>query len=89
MRLRPPAGTVWLMARAVAEIQREIRALSSSDKEEILRALLEEMDGPVDPGVDAVWLKEVQRRTAEVEAGQVRCIPADEVFAKIDTTILK
>jgi hypothetical protein len=40
------------MARAVSEIEREIRALEPDDQEHLLRALLEELDGPPDPGVE-------------------------------------
>jgi Putative addiction module component len=72
------------MARAIAVIEQEIRTLSSSDKEDLLRVLLEELDGPPDANVDAAWLGEAQRRSREIDAGTVQCIPADEVFAKID-----
>ena len=34
------------MARAVSEIETEIRALEPNDQERLLRALLEELDGP-------------------------------------------
>jgi hypothetical protein len=77
------------MARAVADIEQEIRALSASDKEDLLCILLEEMDGPADPDVDAAWLTEVQRRSQEIEAGRVRSVPATEVFAKIDREFRK
>jgi hypothetical protein len=40
------------MARAISEIEREIRALEPDDQEHLLRALLEELDGPPDPGLE-------------------------------------
>jgi putative addiction module component (TIGR02574 family) len=70
------------MARAVSEIEREIRALEPDDQEHLLRALLEELDGPPDPGVERAWLDEAQRRSRELDAGVVETIPAEEVFAK-------
>ena len=75
------------MSRAVSIIQQEIRALSLTDKEALLRTLLEELDGPPDPDVDAAWLAEIQRRSREIDEGSVNCIPADEVFErlKVDT----
>ena len=75
------------MSRAVSIIQQEIRALSLTDKEALLRTLLEELDGPPDPDVDAAWLAEIQRRSREIDEGTVKCIPADEVFErlKVDT----
>jgi len=75
------------MARPLIQIQEEIRALSDSDKESLLRVLLEELDGPPDPGVDAAWLAEAQRRSDEIDEGKVECIPAAEVFAKLRASL--
>ncbi len=71
------------MARTVSEIAREIRGLERDDQEHLLRALLEELDGPPDPNVERAWLEEAQRRSRELDAGTVETIPADEVFAKV------
>jgi hypothetical protein len=71
------------MARAVAEIETEIRGLDQKDKERLLEALLEDLDGPPDAGVDAAWLEEAQRRSRELDAGVVKAIPAKEVFAHV------
>ena len=77
------------MSRAITVIEQEIRALSASDKEELLGILLEELDDPSDGDVEPAWHEEVQRRTREIDSGAVRCIPADEVFARIDDKIKK
>ena len=77
------------MARPVAIIQKEIRSLSVAEKEEVLRTLLEELDGPPDPDVEAAWLEEVERRAAELDAGKVQCIPAEEVFRNLDAQLKK
>jgi putative addiction module component (TIGR02574 family) len=70
------------MVRAVSEIEREIRALGPDDQEHLLRALLEELDGPPDPDVEQAWLEEAQRRSRELDTGVVKPIPAEEVIAK-------
>jgi putative addiction module component (TIGR02574 family) len=70
------------VARAVSEIEREIRALERDDQEYLLRALVEELDGPPDAGVEQAWLEEAQRRSRELDAGTVDAIPAEEVLAK-------
>lgn len=77
------------MARPIAIIQEEIRRLSAAEKEEVLRTLLEELDGPPDPDVKAAWLKEVERRAAEIDSGEVQCIPAEEVFRQLDSLLKK
>jgi putative addiction module component (TIGR02574 family) len=70
------------MARAVAEIEREIRGLKPDEQERLLRALVEELDGPPDAGVEQAWLDEAQRRSRELDSGVLKPIPAEEVLAK-------
>jgi putative addiction module component (TIGR02574 family) len=77
------------MARPVEAIQQEIRSLSDAEKEEILATLLEELDGPPDPDVEAAWTQEIDRRVREIDSGAVKCIPAEEAFAKIDRILGK
>lgn len=68
------------MARAISEIEKEIRSLGRPEQEHLLRALLEELDGPTDPDAEQAWLDEVQRRSTEFDAGLVKSIPAKDVF---------
>jgi putative addiction module component (TIGR02574 family) len=77
------------MARPLAKIQEEIRALSAPEKEALLRLLWEELDGPSDPDVEAAWLQEVRRRGQEIDASQVELVPADQVFRKLGATLKK
>jgi len=77
------------MARSLATLEEEIRELSVSDKETLLRVLWEELDGPADPEVDAEWVREVQRRSREIDVGLVECIPAEEVFSRLEALIKK
>ncbi|HWG68445.1 MAG TPA: addiction module protein [Steroidobacteraceae bacterium] len=76
------------MAREVFEIEQEIRTLPDPEKERLLRALLEELDGPPDTGVVEAWLDEIQRRSRELDAGLVEPIPADKVFADLRAKLL-
>jgi putative addiction module component (TIGR02574 family) len=71
------------MARAISEIEKEIRSLDRPEQERLLRALLEELDGPMDPDADRAWLDEVQRRSAEFDAGYVKTIPSEQVFERV------
>jgi putative addiction module component len=77
------------MARPLAALQDEIRALNTAEKEMPLRVLWEELDGPADPDVDAAWLTEAQRRDQEIDDGRVRTIPAKEVFDKLEASLKK
>jgi hypothetical protein len=77
------------MARPLAKIEEEIRELSVADKETLLRVLGEELDGPADSEVDAEWLREAQRRGREIDDGVVDCIPAEQVFSRLESLIKK
>lgn len=71
------------MVRAISDIEAEVRKLDRPDQERLVRALLEELEGPADPHADQLWLEEAQRRSAELEAGVARLIPAKEVFESL------
>jgi putative addiction module component (TIGR02574 family) len=71
------------MARRISEIEKEVRGLDRLEQERLLRALLEELEGPPDSDAEQAWLEEVQRRSAEFDAGLVKAIPADEVFDRV------
>ncbi|MGH8286942.1 MAG: addiction module protein [Steroidobacteraceae bacterium] len=75
------------MARAISQIEDEIRALAPEDKERLLTLLLEELDGPADSEVESAWLEEVQRRSRELDAGVVQPETADKVFARARSTL--
>ena len=70
------------MARSLSEIEKEIRGLARCDQEQLLRALIEEIDGPADVGVEKAWHEEIQRRSRELDQGRVTPVPADEVLAR-------
>ncbi|MGQ0833418.1 MAG: addiction module protein [Gammaproteobacteria bacterium] len=60
------------MARALADIERDIHALIAKERAQLLKALISELDAPADPDADRAWLEESQRRLAEIEAGIVK-----------------
>ncbi|HEX2654728.1 MAG TPA: addiction module protein [Xanthobacteraceae bacterium] len=77
------------MVKPVAAIQQEIRALTNAEKEELLATLLEELDGPAEAGTEAAWDEEIARRSREIDSGAVQCVPAEDVFSRIDKILGK
>lgn len=71
------------MSIAVAEIEAKIRSLSAEDKTDLIRALIADLDGPADAGVESAWLEEAQRRHWEVIEGKVQPVPGERVFASL------
>ena len=71
------------MARNVAEILLEASELPESDRAELAGRLLETLHGQPDEDVEAAWAEEVERRVRQIDAGEVKTIPWEEVRAKL------
>lgn len=70
------------MARAIEDIESEIRALSTDDRMHLLRDMIADLDGGMDEDVEKAWLEEAERRRKELKEGKVEPVPAEEVFAR-------
>jgi putative addiction module component (TIGR02574 family) len=77
------------MARPLTKLEDEVRSLNTAEKEALLRVLWEELDGSPDPDVEAAWMEEVRRRSAEIDAGTIQTIPAAEVFERLRSRLKK
>jgi len=75
------------MARAVKDIEQEIRSLSDDDKIALLRSLIAELDAPADPNVERAWLETSQRRYRELLEGKVKSVPDTLVFDRLRTRL--
>jgi len=75
------------MARALSEIEREIRELDAEQKRDLLRRLIAELDAPADAEVEKAWLKESQRRYRELVEGKVKGVPGALVFERLRARI--
>ena len=71
------------MSDEVAEIEAKIRSLSAEEKAELIRALIADLDGPEEHGVEQAWLEEVERRHRELLDGKVQGIPGEQVFENL------
>ena len=67
------------MARALADIERDIRALGDEERAALLRKLIDQLDAPSEFEVEAAWLQESERRLDEIEDGTAKTFPAGEV----------
>jgi hypothetical protein len=71
------------MARAIADIEKDIRALGPDEKRELLRVLITELDPPSDPNVEKAWLEAAQRRHRELVEGTAKGVPGRLVFSRL------
>jgi len=59
----------------------EALKLAPAERAEFIDALLASMDEP-EPEIDALWLDEVHRRLAALDAGETETLSSEEVFAE-------
>jgi putative addiction module component (TIGR02574 family) len=75
------AGEGVAMSSAVSGILKEAMALAPSDRALLVDELLSSLDQP-DPRVDDLWAQEAEARIAALDAGQMRELPAEDVYAE-------
>ena len=71
------------MPKSFNEIFREAADLPEQDRATLAGLLIDSLEGEPDPGVEAAWAAEIQRRLAEVEAGTVKTVPWEEVRQRL------
>jgi putative addiction module component (TIGR02574 family) len=71
------------MAHSIEKIEEDIRSLSVTEKLELLRSLIAELDAPADNDVERAWLEEAQRRHRELVEGKIKGIPGERVFENL------
>ena len=71
------------MAKAVKDIEREIRELSSEERAELIRSLIADLDAPADANVERAWLETSQRRYRELVEGKVKGVPGPLVLDRL------
>ncbi|MBI3884788.1 MAG: addiction module protein [Opitutae bacterium] len=66
----------------VKKLYHETRRLPREQAAELMDLLLVDTFSESDAAVEEAWGREIDRRLAELESGQVKGIPAEEVMAK-------
>jgi putative addiction module component (TIGR02574 family) len=66
----------------VKDLITEAVSLPVEERAILVESLLRSLN-PTDAEIDKAWAAEAERRLAEVRAGTMTTIPADEVFADI------
>ncbi len=65
-----------------AELEAQLSKLSDSEKKQLLRRLIADLDEGRNESVKRVWLEEAQRRYTELANGAVTAVPADKAIEK-------
>jgi len=71
------------MSKVLADLKEKAAQLPEPERAELALSLIESLDGPADEGVEEAWDREIERRVGEIERGEAKLIPAEEVFTRL------
>lgn len=67
------------MTLNVEQVRTAALGLPDADRIELIEALIESVEGPVQPSLDESWREEIRTRSAELKSGSVETVPWSEV----------
>ena len=68
-------------------LTKQALALKPEERIALAKTLLTSVDGFTSPEIEAVWREEIERRVKEIETGQAKLIPAEEVHRKARASV--
>lgn len=68
------------MARALADLERDIAELSPEERAKLLRVLVASLDAPADENVEDTWAAEAARRLKELDEGTAKTVSGHQVL---------
>jgi putative addiction module component (TIGR02574 family) len=71
------------MATVTDRVTDEALSLPVDARLNLVEKLLASLNLPVAEQVDRMWAEEAERRIAQLEAGEARLVPGEEVFSRI------
>ena len=82
---RPQAGsaTIKNVDVIVENLLRQALTLDDEGRAAIAGALIESLHGEADPGAEAAWDREIERRVRQIDDGTVKMTPWSEVRKRL------
>ena len=71
------------MSTVIDTIVTQALQLSPRDRAAIAERLISSLDDEIEPDVEIAWQEEVQSRLAEIDNGEVVCIPWEQVLHRL------
>ena len=71
------------MALSVTHLFEQASHLDEGDRAALAGLLLESLDQPPIPGVEAAWAEEIERRVRQLDSGEVEAVPWEDVKARL------
>ena len=65
------------------QILKQALALTPHERAELVEQLLATFQSPPDPHIDELWAREAEDRLNAYDRGELKAVPAEEVFERI------
>ena len=75
------------MSSALKKIEDEVLRLPARSRARLAERLIASLEKVADPEAESAWRTEVEKRSAELMRGDVKSIPANQVFKKARTAL--
>ena len=70
------------MSAQIERLAIELLGLPTSSRSLLVKQLISSLEEKEAPEVSDAWLKEIERRDAEVLEGKVQCVPVEDVLRR-------
>ena len=77
------------MTAMTDRVTEEALSLPADIRLNLVEKLITSLNLPIDKDIDRLWAEEAERRISQIEAGEVRLVPGEEVFSKIRAKYVK
>ena len=71
------------MTAMTDRVTEEALSLPADIRLNLVEKLITSLNLPIDKDIDRLWAEEAERRITQIESGEVRLVPGEEVFSKI------
>ena len=71
------------MTAMTDRVTEEALSLPADIRLNLVEKLITSLNLPIDKDIDRLWAEEAERRISQIEAGEVKLVPGEEVFSKI------
>jgi len=65
------------------QVLKEALALGTQERAELVERLLATFQSPPDPHIDELWAREAEDRLEAYDRGELKSVPAEEIFERI------
>ena len=68
---------------SITTLQQAVLHLPKQERAQLVHLLLDSLDQPSEANIEQLWLREAERRAAEIDRGEVQLVTAEELERQV------